>query len=64
MPSNSTTRLAYAAWVAVCLLWGTTYLAIRIALEQEHDNVHRAALRLGLTDRAVQLRRANNRQLT
>jgi len=33
MPSNSTTRLAYAAWVAVCLLWGTTYLAIRIALE-------------------------------
>ena len=38
--------------------------AIRIALEQEHDNVHRAALRLGLTDRAVQLRRANNRQLT
>jgi transcriptional regulator with GAF, ATPase, and Fis domain len=38
--------------------------AIRIALEQEDDNVHRAALRLGLTDRAVQLRRANNRQLT
>src|SRR6476646_7734806 len=33
MSSNSTTRLAYAAWVAVCLLWGTTYLAIRIALE-------------------------------
>src|SRR4051812_14217284 len=33
MPSNSTTRLAYAAWLAVCLLWGTTYLAIRIALE-------------------------------
>src|SRR5436190_4146250 len=33
MPSNSTTRLAYAAWAAVCLLWGTTYLAIRIALE-------------------------------
>ena len=25
--------LAYAAWVAVCLIWGTTYLAIRIALE-------------------------------
>lgn len=24
---------AYAAWVAVCVLWGTTYLAIRIALE-------------------------------
>lgn len=33
MSSNSTTRLAYAAWGAVCLLWGTTYLAIRIALE-------------------------------
>src|SRR3954451_15682491 len=33
MSSNSTTRLAYAAWLAVCLLWGTTYLAIRIALE-------------------------------
>jgi drug/metabolite transporter (DMT)-like permease len=24
---------AYAAWVAVCVLWGTTYLAIRIGLE-------------------------------
>jgi drug/metabolite transporter (DMT)-like permease len=23
----------YAAWIAVCLIWGTTYLAIRIALE-------------------------------
>lgn len=33
MPSNSATRLAYAAWIAICLLWGTTYLAIRIALE-------------------------------
>jgi transcriptional regulator with GAF, ATPase, and Fis domain len=37
--------------------------AIRIALEQEQDNVHRAALRLGLTDRAVQLRRASTKQL-
>ena len=37
--------------------------AIRIALEQEEDNVHRAAVRLGLTDRAVQLRRASGRQL-
>src|SRR5947207_6087630 len=27
------TRSAYVAWVAVCLLWGVTYLAIRIALE-------------------------------
>jgi drug/metabolite transporter (DMT)-like permease len=25
--------LAYIAWVAVCLIWGTTYLAILIALE-------------------------------
>jgi drug/metabolite transporter (DMT)-like permease len=33
MSSTSTTRLAYAAWIAVCVLWGTTYLAIRIALE-------------------------------
>ena len=24
---------AYAAWIAVCLIWGTTYLAIRISLE-------------------------------
>lgn len=34
MPSPpAPTRLAYAAWIAVCLLWGTTYLGIRIALE-------------------------------
>jgi drug/metabolite transporter (DMT)-like permease len=26
-------RLAYLSWVAVCLIWGTTYLAIRVALE-------------------------------
>jgi drug/metabolite transporter (DMT)-like permease len=26
-------RLAYLAWVVVCLVWGTTYLAIRVALE-------------------------------
>lgn len=25
--------LAYLAWVIVCIVWGTTYLAIRIALE-------------------------------
>jgi drug/metabolite transporter (DMT)-like permease len=25
--------LAYLAWIAVCLIWGTTYLGIRIALE-------------------------------
>src|SRR5262249_11558699 len=26
-------RKAYLAWVVVCLVWGTTYLGIRIALE-------------------------------
>jgi drug/metabolite transporter (DMT)-like permease len=34
---NSTTpqqrRLAYLAWVAVCIIWGTTYLGIRVSLE-------------------------------
>ncbi len=28
-----TRRRAYAAWLVVCLIWGTTYLAIRIAIE-------------------------------
>ena len=39
-PANPESRLpnpaaarAYAAWIAVCLIWGTTYLGIRIALE-------------------------------
>lgn len=26
-------RLAIAAWITVCVVWGTTYLAIRVALE-------------------------------
>jgi len=26
-------KLAYIAWVTVCVVWGTTYLAIRVALE-------------------------------
>jgi len=26
-------RRAYFAWVVVCLVWGTTYTAIRIALD-------------------------------
>jgi drug/metabolite transporter (DMT)-like permease len=26
-------KLAYVAWVAICLIWGTTYLAIRVALD-------------------------------
>lgn len=29
----ATVRKAYGAWVAVCLIWGTTYLGIRICLE-------------------------------
>lgn len=31
-PDRATPR-AYAAWVVVCLVWGTTYLAIRIGLQ-------------------------------
>jgi drug/metabolite transporter (DMT)-like permease len=26
-------RLAYIAWITICIVWGTTYLAIRVALE-------------------------------
>jgi drug/metabolite transporter (DMT)-like permease len=26
-------RLAWSAWIAVCVIWGTTYFAIRVALE-------------------------------
>src|SRR5689334_2928178 len=29
----TTNRRAYAAWAVVCIVWGTTYVAIRIALE-------------------------------
>jgi drug/metabolite transporter (DMT)-like permease len=29
----SARHAAYAAWIAVCLIWGTTYLGIRICLE-------------------------------
>jgi len=31
--TTSDRRLAYAAWGAICVIWGTTYLAIRICLE-------------------------------
>jgi drug/metabolite transporter (DMT)-like permease len=31
--SRSERRLAWLAWVTICLVWGTTYLAIRVALE-------------------------------
>jgi drug/metabolite transporter (DMT)-like permease len=32
-PSHHQRRLAYAAWIMVCVIWGTTYLGIRICLE-------------------------------
>lgn len=31
--TTSEKKLAYIAWVAICLIWGTTYLAIKICLE-------------------------------
>lgn len=31
--SGGDNRMAYLAWVSVCLIWGTTYLGIRVALE-------------------------------
>src|SRR5438132_13187479 len=30
---SSSTHRAYAAWIVVCLVWGTTYLGIRVAIE-------------------------------
>lgn len=36
-------------------------VAIRLAIEQADGNLHRAAGRLGVTDRALQYRRANGR---
>jgi transcriptional regulator with GAF, ATPase, and Fis domain len=39
----------------------TSETAIRLALEHEHGNLHRAACLLGVTDRALQMRRANRR---
>jgi drug/metabolite transporter (DMT)-like permease len=32
-PTPRERRLAYLAWIAVCIIWGTTYLGIRISLE-------------------------------
>jgi drug/metabolite transporter (DMT)-like permease len=32
-PSAKERKLALFAWIAVCVIWGTTYLAIRISLE-------------------------------
>jgi drug/metabolite transporter (DMT)-like permease len=31
--STRESRLAYVAWITICLVWGTTFLAIRVALE-------------------------------
>jgi drug/metabolite transporter (DMT)-like permease len=33
MSAHSRPRNAYLAWLLVCLVWGTTYLGIRVALE-------------------------------
>jgi drug/metabolite transporter (DMT)-like permease len=32
-PAGAPPALAYAAWIAICVIWGTTYLGIRICLE-------------------------------
>jgi len=32
-PDPAQRRLAYLAWLAVCFFWGTTYLAIRVGVE-------------------------------
>jgi drug/metabolite transporter (DMT)-like permease len=32
-PGARQRRFAFVAWLAVCVVWGTTYLAIRVALE-------------------------------
>jgi drug/metabolite transporter (DMT)-like permease len=32
-PDKQTLRLAWLAWVVICIVWGTTFLGIRIALE-------------------------------
>jgi len=32
-PSAAVVRRAWVAWAAVCLIWGTTYLAIKVALD-------------------------------
>jgi transcriptional regulator with GAF, ATPase, and Fis domain len=39
-------------------------VAIRYATDEENGNIQRAACRLGVTDRALQLRRANRRQMS
>ena len=38
-------------------------IAVRVVVDDEEGNLQRAASRLGVTDRALQLRRASRRQL-
>ena len=33
MTSPAERKLALFAWMAVCVLWGTTYMAIRVSLD-------------------------------
>ena len=33
MPTTRQRRLAYLSWITVCIVWGTTYLGIRVCLE-------------------------------
>ncbi|HSV80738.1 MAG TPA: sigma 54-interacting transcriptional regulator [Ramlibacter sp.] len=71
-PSRSTlqSRFEAAAREAIELGMGlkdigqaATECAIQLAIERERGNLHRAALRLGVTDRALQLRRAQQRPM-
>ena len=39
-----------------------TEQAIRVALEDENENLQKAARKLGVTDRALQMRRASRRE--
>jgi DNA-binding NtrC family response regulator len=38
-------------------------VAIKVAVQEEEGNLQRAAARLGVTDRALQMRRAQRKQL-
>src|SRR5262245_33986994 len=33
MPTTRQRRLAYLSWITVCIVWGTTYLGIRVCLD-------------------------------
>ena len=33
MSTAAQRQRAYVAWAVICLVWGTTYLAIKVALE-------------------------------